>query len=217
MDGYLYPDEMSITISIQAVAFDADGVIQSPLAGRRSSFREVLGPNGNLDEFLADIFEAEVPALEGRSNFKEALSGILSRWQCHGTLSDVLDAWTMIEVNAQVAATVRALRRAGISCYLATNQESNKAYHMSEVLGYRHLFDKEFYSCRIGAMKPDVAYFRGIMKEINIPPSHVLFLDDNQTNVESARQVGLHAAKFTLEAELDALHRILADFGIHFS
>ena len=121
----------------------------------------------------------------------------------------------MIEVDPEIADAVRALRRMGIACHLATNQESHTARYMSEVLGYSDLFDREFCSCQIGVMKPAGAYFRAILKEIRVEPSHVLFLDDNQVNVDSARKVGLHAAVFTLEAGLNELHRILGEFGIH--
>ena len=200
---------------IEAVLFDADGVIQRPPERRRIKLEEVLGSTRNLDEFLADIFAAELTALEGQSNFTEALSNVLSQWKCQGNLGDALDAWTMIEVDSQIADTVRTLRRVGVTCYLATNQEPYRARYMSETLGYSDLFDREFYSCRMGVAKPAGAYFRAILGAIGVPPSRVLFLDDHQVNVDSACEVGLHAAAFTLEAGSGALYRILGEFGIH--
>jgi len=44
--------------------------------------------------------------------------------------------------------------------------------------------------------------FRNILNEIKIQPSQVLFFDDRLVNVESAQEVGLNAAVFTLEAGL---------------
>jgi putative hydrolase of the HAD superfamily len=200
---------------IEAVLFDADGVIQRPAGKRRSKLGEVLGSSRNVDEFLTDIFAVELTALEGQSDFTKVLSNLLSEWKCPGTLGDFLDAWTMIEVAPEIADTVRTLKRVGVACYLATNQEPYRARYMSEALGYGDLFDREFYSCRIGVKKPDGAYFRTILKVIGVPPRRVLFLDDLQVNVDSAREVGLYAAVFTLEAGPEALHRILGEFGIH--
>ena len=200
---------------IEAVLFDADGVIQKRPSGWRSRLGGVLGFTGDPDAFLADVFAAERPALEGRCDFTEALSEVLFRWKCRGSLADALDAWTMIEVDAEVADTVRTLRRNGVACHLATNQESHKARYMSGALGYGELFDSEFYSCRMGVMKPAVAYFRAVLKRIELRPSNVLLLDDLEANVASAREAGLHAAEFTLEAGASALHRILEEFGIH--
>lgn len=200
---------------IEAVLFDADGAIQKPAEKRRNKLGEVLGSSRSIDEFLTDIFAVELTALEGQSNFKEALSKLLFHWKCPGTLDDFLDAWTMIEFVPEIAETVGALKRIGVACYLATNQEPYKAAYMSEVLGYGNLFDREFYSCRMGVKKPDGAYFCAVLKAIGVPPRRVLFLDDLQSNVDSARQVGLHAAVFALESGVGALHRILEDFGMH--
>jgi putative hydrolase of the HAD superfamily len=85
---------------------------------------------------------------------------------------------------------------------------------MSKVLGYRDLFEREFYSCELGVMKPNGGYFRTILREIKIPAAHVLFLDDHQVNIDSAREVGVHAALFHLEMGREKLHQILEEFGI---
>ena len=45
--------------------------------------------------------------------------------------------------------------------------------------GYRHMFDQKFYSCRLGAAKPDEAYFRSLLAHLEFPPEAALFLDDN--------------------------------------
>jgi putative hydrolase of the HAD superfamily len=200
---------------IDAILFDADVVIQRPSETWRKTWEGILGSTRNLDEFLADVFAAEVPSLEGQSNFPEALSNVLAEWECHGTLQDALDAWTMIEVDPRITDSVRTLRRIGKACYLVTDQEPYRARYMSETLGYRDLFDREFYSCQTGVMKPAAGCFRNILNEIKVQPSQVLFLDDHQINVESAQEVGLHAAVFTVEAGIDELHRILGEFGIH--
>ena len=120
---------------IESVLFDADGVLQKPAEARRSAWAKVVGHGDDLDGFLEDVFEAEVPALDGRSDFAEAFSQVLSRWKCQGTLEDALDAWTMIEVDIRITDTVRDLKRNGVGCYLATNQEPHRARHMSDALG----------------------------------------------------------------------------------
>lgn len=199
---------------IEAVLFDADGVIQRRPRRWRETLGEVLGFTGDPEHFLAQLFAAEVTALEGQANFTEALSQVLARWKCRTTLDDALHVWTTIEVDRAITETVRALRRSGVACYLASNQEPHRARYMSEVLGYSNLFEKEFYSCRLGLMKPAPAYFRAILKDIELAASHVLFIDDHQVNVDSARGVGLYAATFNVDQGPGALHKILGDFGI---
>jgi hypothetical protein len=64
---------------------------------------------------------------------------------------------------------------------------------MSEILGYKEAFDREFYSCDVGLAKPDLEYFRSILRELGIPPENVLFIDDKLENVCAAQEIGLLA------------------------
>lgn len=200
---------------IEAVLFDADGVIQRRPRGWKDALGEQLGFSGDPGDFLAEVFAAETPALEGRFDFPAALSNLLSRWNCRATLDEALHTWTMIEVASEITDTIRALRQSGVACHLASNQERHKARYMSEVLGYCDLFDNEFYSCRIGLMKPDNAYFHAILNDIDCRPNQVLFVDDLQVNVDSARVVGLHADTFSLETEREGLQQLLGEYGLH--
>lgn len=200
---------------IEAILFDADGVIQRRPPGWKDALGERLGFSGHPNDFLADIYDAETPILDDQADFIEALSSILSRWQCQATLEEALSVWTMLDVDAEMTEIIRGLRRSGTACHLASNQERYKARYMSEVLGYRHLFDKEFYSCHLGVKKPDGAYFRAILNDLQLPPHQVLFIDDRQANVDSAHRVGLHAFTFHLDTGRDELHRLLGAQGFH--
>ncbi len=202
-------------MTIAAVLFDADGVIQQRPQGWREGLGEHLGFSGDPVDFLADVYDAETPILDGRADFTERLSHLLSQWNCRATLEEALHVWTMLDVDSKITETIRALRRNGTDCHLASNQESYKARYMSEVLGYRDLFDKEFYSCHIGIKKPDGRYFRAILGDLELPPNQILFIDDRQANVDSAREQGLHAATFHLATGWDELHRLLSAHGLH--
>jgi putative hydrolase of the HAD superfamily len=123
-------------------------------------------------------------------------------------------AWTMIEPDSAMINMVRRLRQRGIRCYLATNQEPRRASYMSEQLGYRDLFDGEFYSCRLGLAKPAAAFFHSIVKDLGLQPMSVLFLDDHEVNVNSAREVGLHASQFLVDSGPLQLEKTLRGFGV---
>src|SRR5687767_3047319 len=106
-------------MTVEAILFDADGVVQHPAAGRREAFGELLGPGRtpNVDAFLEDLFAAEKSALVGTDGFAASLEGILRKWQCRGSVDDLLRAWTMIDVYADIADAIRVLRRSGIGCH----------------------------------------------------------------------------------------------------
>lgn len=202
---------------IEAVLFDADGVIQKRPHGWRDALGERLGFSGEDGEFLAGAFRAEEPALEGRADFNRALSALLSRWNCRATLDEALRVWTMLDVDSKITDAIRRLRQRGVSCHLASNQEPYKAHYMSEVLGYRHLFEQEFYSCHLGVKKPKQAYFRAIVNALGVPPNRMLFIDDRPHNVDAAREVGLHGSTYHIEAGIDGLNRILEAYELPFA
>jgi putative hydrolase of the HAD superfamily len=202
---------------IDTVLFDADGVLQRPRATRRDAWQGVLDTQRDLDGFIAAVFEAEDLALTGHVDFLRLLSGVLARWDCQGTMRDALATWTMIEPDGAITDIVSALRRGGLRCCLATNQEPFRATHMSEALGYAQLFDLEFYSCQMGMAKAAVAYFSAILSELDVRASNVLFLDDRQVNVNAAREVGMYAAVFEVDSGPAALLHTMRSFGIEAS
>jgi putative hydrolase of the HAD superfamily len=119
-----------------------------------------------------------------------------------------------IEVHHEVMQVVQAVRRSGIPCHIASNQQSSRARHMSEGLNYRSLFDAEFYSCVVGAAKPKAGYFQKVVAKLGCPAGSVLFFDDRLENVKAAQQEGLAAALFYGADGAAALERQLASFGV---
>jgi len=205
-----------ITSRFDAVLFDADGVVQRTPADwldRLGASLQLDGPAGR--ELLAELLEAERPALAGSGGFRDNAVSVLDRWDRRHLVDDVLARWYDIEVDDEVLAVVGRLRRGGTRCYLATNQQDERASYMRKVLQYDRHFDEQFYSCELGVAKPDGAYFTAILDRLALSPDRVLFIDDNAKNVEAARAVGLTAWVYTREPGLEQLHTLLAEQAPH--
>jgi putative hydrolase of the HAD superfamily len=164
--------------------------------------------------FYGDILAAETSALCTSDGFDDALLQVLTKWARAEHLSKVLAALNAIDVYEHVMPVVQTLRRAGVPCHVASNQQAGRARHMSEVLNYRNLFTREFYSCALGVAKPDIAFFELVHHSLDLRRDNVLFLDDRPENVEAARRAGLAAAVYTAESGATALHDILAAHGL---
>jgi putative hydrolase of the HAD superfamily len=199
------------------VLFDADGVIQRTAGGWRERFAEMLDDTTNLDAFVAEIFASERPCLTGAVDFPTQLGEVLKRWRSRVPVEQALTVWTNIEVDEGVVELIAALRRSGVTCCLASNQQTHRAHYMSSELGYRSLFDREFYSCRVGHAKPDAAYFEHILADLGLAPEQALFIDDVEPNVISARQVGIPSVHFAANAGAEVLSGHLAAHGIRVS
>lgn len=60
-----------------------------------------------------------------------------------------------------------------------------------ETRGYRHLFEKVYFSFELGIRKPDLRIFEFVLKENSLIPDETLFIDDVLKNIEAAKNVGL--------------------------
>jgi putative hydrolase of the HAD superfamily len=98
--------------------------------------------------------------------------------------------------------------------HLGTNQQAGRAAYMRDELGYDDLFDESFYSCELGAAKPDPAFFCRVLDRLGAAAPEVLFVDDNEANVVAARECGLAAEHWHLDEGVDLLRDRLAGHGL---
>lgn len=95
------------------------------------------------------------------------------------------------EGAAELVAEVQRVTRTG--CLSNTNQ-----VHWDHTISRHALvsgLDFQFLSFEMGLVKPDSQMFEQVASILDAPPGHVLFLDDNQVNVDGARAVGFQAER----------------------
>ena len=207
-----------MALKTEAILFDADGVIQMPARSVEAMMRDVFGhlPQ-DYRALVRDIVETEKPCQWGDGEFAARLPPVLAGWGYGaGTAQRLIRAWTTVYVSDEILSVIDALR-SHTPCWLASNQEPSRARHMSERLGYRNVFDREFYSCDLGVAKPDPAYFASIAESAAVAPDALVFVDDREENVGAARTCGLRAAVFNLrheDAPADALSAVLGSLGV---
>lgn len=201
---------------IAAILIDADGVIQYAPEDWSLAFARCLDSSDSerARQFAADIFAAETACLSRVGGFDEALHDVLAHWGCTAHRSLVLDTMLAIRKHHEVLALVCAVRAAGTKCYIASNQQTQRALFMSNVLGYASLFDGELYSCNLGVAKPSERYFEQALKATGTDASATLFIDDRPENVAGAQHAGLHAFVYDGRSGAAALKARLQEFGI---
>jgi putative hydrolase of the HAD superfamily len=203
------------TAPVQAVLWDADGVLQHLPVGWEASMRPVVGHLvDDVEGFLAEAFAAERPALTGDARWVEVLPGLLEKWGIADAYDDALRVWLTIEPVAETREIVERLRASGVPCYLTTNQDEHRGRYMHTTLGYADLFDGCFYSYELRVAKPDPAYFAAVLDRLGRDADTVLFVDDSATNVEAARSAGLRAERWHVEDGVDVLHELLRGHGL---
>jgi len=96
-----------------------------------------------------------------------------------------------------------------IGCLSNTNA-LHAERHWTE-FGIADLFEDRFLSHEMGLLKPDLAAFEYVVEALGCPAERILFLDDNQINVEGARAAGLRSERARGIVEARA---ILASTGL---
>ncbi len=201
-------------MSPAVVLWDADGVLQRVPDGGEESMRPALeGRVEDLDACLEQAVLAERPALAGEVRWLDVLPGLLAEWGIAEAYDDVVRIWLGIDPVDAARDLVREVRSAGVACHLASNQDVHRASYMQERLGYADLLDGAFYSCALGAAKPDPAYFAAVLDLLVLAPERVLLVDDNPANVAAARSLGLAAETWSCREDPALLRAHLARHG----
>jgi HAD superfamily hydrolase (TIGR01509 family) len=76
-----------------------------------------------------------------------------------------------------------------IPFYLASNYCIWVHQHINNI-DIKKYFKGEFISYQLRTRKPSKKFFKTVLKKINLPPSEVLIVDDQNDNIEMAEQLG---------------------------
>ena len=197
----------------RAVLWDADGVLQQVPA----SWFDLLGEAVGTDEALA-LLDLLLPQMESAISGAQGMTVLLPKFLeergLSARLEEISDVWGTIDPLEGAREVVRSLRANGVGCHLATNQDDLRTSYMRSRMGYDELLDGCFYSCEVGAAKPDERFFRHVADELGMDLTELAFVDDTMENVEAARALGVHAILWHDRDGVDALCEALAAAGV---
>ena len=109
--------------------------------------------------------------------------------------------------------TQELLDRIPTNYTLAALSNSNNLHwpRMMDGMGLAEIFEHAFASHLIGKIKPDVEVFEHVLEELDCGPDTILFVDDNQLNVDAARNLGIRAE---VTRGIAAVERVLEQYQI---
>ncbi len=188
---------------IKAVVFDADGVI---VHGERFTERFARDHGiqlKNTQPFFEGVFQ---DCLAGKADLKKELKKHLGEWGWAGSVDELMKFWFSEDrLDERFFPLIDGLRKKGIRCYLATNNEKYRTDYLLKEKGLGRRFDAVFSSCSVGSKKPEPEFFAHILDKLDgITKEEVLFVDDDPENTAGAERFGFPTETYGEFSRLEA-------------
>ena len=162
------------------------------------SFEEVVFGAGRFAEVMCgrlDLQEVVAEWLSGQGAEEEA-DVFLAHWFEHeATPDDEAGHWLDLCPARKV---------------IGTNNEARRADYIARAMGFGARVERIFASGRIGAVKPQAAFYQAIEDWAGLPGGRILLIDDNANYVAGAHRRGWNAFHFTEATR----HRLPGILGI---
>jgi putative hydrolase of the HAD superfamily len=132
----------------------------------------------------------------GQCSPEEFAAGVVLEWRLPVSPTQYLESFRVWPrgllpgARELVEAIAPGLRRACLS-----NSNDLHWPRKRDEMGLGALLDEHFVSHRIGHVKPDPEIYEHVIAALGVDPAEILFLDDNQPNVDGALEAGLDAVR----------------------
>jgi HAD superfamily hydrolase (TIGR01509 family) len=183
-----------------AVIFDWGGVVEGLPSEERIAELErrlALAP-GTLSEVLwGELWRQLSTGAIAKGDYVQRIAARL-RLPDAGTAQRFLEElYAGDRFNPEVVAAAQALRDR-YKVALLTNASPGQDERILEQFGIdvHAEFDAYVNSAYVGLRKPDPAIFRLTLDQLDVAPQQAVLLDDMLRNVDSARELGIHAVQF---------------------
>lgn len=191
---------------VKAAVFDIGGVLLD--WDPRHLYRKLFGDPEEMERFLSEVCTPEWHAFHDRG-----ASVAASCWRLAAVYpeqAELIWAWAQRSeemVAGPIDETVEilaALRQRNVPCYALTNMEAETYPLRLARFPFLNWFDGTVVSGFEGIAKPDREIFWRLLERFELQPASTVFIDDNATNVDAARGLGMIAVRYHGAAQLRA-------------
>ena len=182
-----------------AVVFDLGGVLID--WNPRYLYRRLFdGDDAAMEAFLAEVTTPDWNlAQDAGRPWDEAVELLIHEHPQHAALiAAYRDRWVetlgdAIEPTVDVLAELRA---SGIRLFALSNWSAETFPVARPRFPFLEWFEGIVISGEVGITKPDQRVYRHLMDRYRLDPGATVFIDDNEANVQAARELGMVAIRF---------------------
>lgn len=190
--------------NIKLVLMDADGV----LIKSSKLFSEKFSQKFNIPmEKILPFFKGPFQyCLRGEADLLEELPLFLKRFKDLPALSEIMELWfSGDKLDGHVISFMQKLNGKA-QFVLATNNDKHRVNYLRQKFNLDELFENYASSAELGFLKTDPGYFHGIKKLYpQFQASEMLLIDDDEMNIKTALENGLHGVFYEGAQTLNSL------------
>lgn len=187
---------------IKNIIFDLGGVLLNlDYALTTKAFQKIAPGFGAFDAIYADqkdkkLFEDFETGAISAQPFREGIRSLLQNNVDDNTIDDAWNAMLLdfpierlrLLENLRLKYRLFLLSNTNEIHLRAVNEILNKTFGLKDLSG---IFEKEYYSHKIGMRKPNKEIFQLVISENKQDPSETLFIDDSAQHIEGGKSIGL--------------------------
>ena len=184
--------------NIKAIIFDLGAVILNINYQNTIDEFSKLGVK-NASTFYSKKARANLfNQIETGSITAEEFLAELQKETNNASINQVSEAWNamLLDLPENRLALIQSLKKE-LSIYLLSNTNTIHIDAFKKKIGnvkwvkFCNLFDKMYLSHELGLRKPNTAIFQYILREQNLKPEEVFFIDDSPEHIEGANKLGI--------------------------
>jgi HAD superfamily hydrolase (TIGR01509 family) len=113
------------------------------------------------------------------------------------------------QINTTVMDFVKECKDLGYRLVIASNASKGSFEWRNSKYNLMDIFDGRVISSDIGMRKPSKKFFDYLINIVGFKPKEILLIDDRDTNIESAQDLGMQTIKYDDENTLDKIRCFL--------
>ena len=185
--------------NIKSIIFDLGGVLLNICYQNTIDEFEKLGVDNSSNFYSKKIQTTIFDLLETGKISKNEFVNAINKSCKSVTTEQILYAWNsmLLDLPKNRTTLLKNLKEK-YQLFLLSNTNSIHIKEFKSRLGeekyleFYNLFEKVYYSHKIGVRKPNTEAFLLVLDENNLKEKEVLFIDDSPQHIDGAKELGIH-------------------------
>lgn len=175
-----------------------------------STFQDLLRGSITEDAYWQEFFK------EGNYPFDAAEAREALSWNLTQAIPGTLNVYQrIIAYPRSFGSGDFGMAKGMPTIYIVSDHIANRINEIkAEHPGIFRVVKDEFWSCDLGKIKGDPEFFPMVLKDGHMKPDEVLFIDDDQGNIDSAARAGIRGIRFENAIQLET---VLKGYGFVFA